>query len=167
MESIGFKVGRYNASTYYHPLRDLKQMLHGDDFATVGDIEDVRWLKGKLEERFELKSQILGEKEEHEGRILNRVIRWTPEGWEYEADQRHAELLIKSLNLQDAKAVETPYEEPKKWLEQEESVKLSHDLATEYRSLGARANYLAVDRTYIQVSTKECCSTLEYVEATI
>ena len=25
-----------------------------------------------------------------ESRILNRIVRWTSTGWEYEADQRHA-----------------------------------------------------------------------------
>ena len=34
-------------------------------------------------------------KELKEGRISNRVVRWTPEGWEYEADQRHAELIVR------------------------------------------------------------------------
>ena len=30
-----------------------------------------------------------------EARILNRVIRWTPDGWGYEADQRHADLTVR------------------------------------------------------------------------
>ena len=35
--------------------------------------------------------------EKQEARILNRIVRWTPQGWEYEADQRHAELIVKAM----------------------------------------------------------------------
>ena len=41
-------------------------------------------------------------------RVLNRVVEWTDHGIQYEADQRHAELLIEMLNLKDAKGVDTP-----------------------------------------------------------
>ena len=40
-----------------------------------------------------------------EGRLLNRVLRVTPTGWEVEADQRHADLIIKQLDLEKAHAV--------------------------------------------------------------
>ena len=35
-----------------------------------------------------------------EGRLLNRVLRVTSAGWEVEADQRHADLIIKELDLE-------------------------------------------------------------------
>ena len=41
-------------------------------------------------------------------RVLNRIVRITDGGLLYEADPRHAEMLIKSLNLEDAKSVVTP-----------------------------------------------------------
>ena len=157
LESIGFRVGRYNASTYYHAKRQLRMMLHGDDFATVGEPKEIKWLQGKLEDRFEVKTTVIGREEEREGRVLNRVIRYTDRGWEYEADQRHAEHIIKALNLQDAKAVNTPQEEAKPWLAKEEEEKLPHEKAAEYRSLAARANYLACDRMDIQFAVKELC----------
>ena len=62
-------------------------MVHGDDFVSVGDIKDVVWLKGKVEQRFEVKTTLVGAQEDHEARILNRVLRYTDHGWEYEADQ--------------------------------------------------------------------------------
>ncbi len=46
-------------STYYQPGRDLKTMVHGDDFVTVGDAEGAEWLKRKLEERFEIKTTVV------------------------------------------------------------------------------------------------------------
>ena len=135
-------------------------MLHGDDFATVGSVEDAEWLRKKLEERFELKTTVIGKEEEREGRILNRVIRYTDKGWEYEADQRHTEFLVQALNLTNANPVGTPQEEQKPWLEKEESQKLDGGRAAEYRSLAARANYLASDRVDIQYAVKEICRSM-------
>ena len=40
--------------------------------------------------------------------MLNRVVRWTPEGYELEADLRHAELVIEHLELESSKKVITP-----------------------------------------------------------
>ena len=41
-------------------------------------------------------------------RVLNRIVRVTEEGLLYEADPRHAEMLIRAFNLSDAKSVVTP-----------------------------------------------------------
>ena len=40
--------------------------------------------------------------------MLNRVLRHTKEGYELEADLRHAELIIEQLEIGDAKTVVTP-----------------------------------------------------------
>ncbi len=162
MEGIGYETGKYNVSTYHHSGRSLRTMVHGDDFATVGSAEDIRWLRKKLEDRFELKTTIIGSgsDEATEGRILNRIVRCTDEGWEYEADQRHAEYIVKALNLQDAKPVSTAGEEEKLWKQEEEAVKLDNGKSTEYRALAARANYLAADRMDIQYAVKEVCKAM-------
>ena len=66
-----------------------------------------------MRSRFEVKCQMVGGgmEEVREARILNRIIRWTREGWEYEADQRHADLILQDLNLKDCNAVTTPGED--------------------------------------------------------
>ena len=60
---------------------------------TVGVVQE------KLKERFEIKSTTVcmdqSAGEVRESRIPNRVIRVTEEGWEYEAEQRHADLIVK------------------------------------------------------------------------
>ena len=48
------------------------------------------------------------EKDDKEIRLLNRIIRITDEGLLYEADPRHAELLAKSMNLQQCRQAATP-----------------------------------------------------------
>ena len=44
----------------------------------------------------------------HEARVLNRVICWQAEGLTYEADPRHAEIVIRDLGLDGSKPVNTP-----------------------------------------------------------
>ena len=122
MTSMGFEAGGYNACTYFHRQRNLISMAHGDDFATTGKDEDAKWLETKLKERFEIKTHLIGKTENmsQEGKVLNRVLRRTEDGWEYEADPRHAELLVKSLNSEEATPVSTAGEDEKEWKMEEE-----------------------------------------------
>ena len=43
-----------------------------------------------------------------EMQILYRTLRWIKEGTTCEADQRHAEIVIKEMNMKKANAVSTP-----------------------------------------------------------
>ena len=96
-------------------------------------------------------------KELKEARILNRIVRWTQGGWEYEADQRHADLIVKAMGLEKARPVSTPGEDEPTWKLEDNEKPLSPTETTHYRMVAARANYLATDRTDIQYATKECC----------
>ena len=40
--------------------------------------------------------------------MLNRIVRWTDDGLEYEADPRHVEIILKQLNIGHCKAVAAP-----------------------------------------------------------
>ena len=121
----GFKRGKYNPCLYHHPGTNLICMVHGDDFMSVGNIHAAREFKQQLEARFEIKSQMIGPHDEvasactgtcveekglikREGRVLNRIVRWTPDGWEVEPDQRHAERIAQEMGMKEAKPVSTP-----------------------------------------------------------
>ena len=56
--------------------------------------------------------------------MLNRVLRVGADGWEYEPDQRYAELIIEGMGLSSAKPVGTPGEDEKKWEEEENDEEL-------------------------------------------
>ena len=142
---------------YWHPVRDLKSLVHGDDFATSGEDEDLAWLKEQMDGRFEMKTQMVGSKHAKEGKVLNRVIRITEHGWEYEADQRHGELIVEMMGLKEANGVNSPGEEPKAWEEEEDEEELEDQMARDYRGVAARANYVSMDRADIQFATKEVC----------
>ena len=88
--------------------------------------------------------------------MLNRIVRWTPRGIEYEADPRPVEKLLREIALEGANGAATP------------GVKvLSHQVETEtelpeteftrFRALAARANYLAADRIDVLYSANEVC----------
>jgi hypothetical protein len=98
MAEWGFITGKYNPCMFYRPVRSILCLVHGDDFVSVGDDKQLSWLKGELKERFEIKTKLVGsgksKGEVSEARILNRIIRRTDSGWEYEADQRHADLIV-------------------------------------------------------------------------
>ena len=163
--SIGFVRGKSNPCVYYNKSRKLRTLVHGDDYATVGSLEGLRWLQGQLEEAFEMKTVIAGHSGSDgvvtEAKILNRVIRAVPSGWEYECDQRHAEIILEELQLQGCKPVVTPgVEDTLKRDPVEEALGsqlLGPAAATQYRGLTARANYMSQDRADIQFAVKELC----------
>ena len=51
-----------------------------------------------------------GEADDKEATVLNRVVRWTKDGLEYEADPRQGEKLLRDLKLEGegVKAAATP-----------------------------------------------------------
>ena len=85
-------------------------VVHRDDFVSEGPKESLVWMDNCMREHFELKTEILGPgaNEVKEIRILNRVLRWEENGISWEADQRHAELIVQQLGLIEARAVTSP-----------------------------------------------------------
>ena len=61
MSGLHFSQARFNPSLYYNPTRDLKVLVHGDDFVSVGTRENIQWFKEKLAARFEVKTKVVGD----------------------------------------------------------------------------------------------------------
>ena len=168
LTKLGFTKGKCSPCNFEHTVRGMAMTVHGDDFTVSGSEADLAWLKFNMEKEFEITCELLGPKKEHkqEVRILNRVIKWTDHGITYEADQRHAEIVVRDLGLEDAKPAPTPgtREEfnkaslPKGVLgieTEEQSPELDKKEASAYRGVAARLNYLAQDRPDLQYSCKE------------
>ena len=163
MKSWDFAQGKYNPCLYYHREWQIGSLIHGDDFVSVGGYEQMKRFRKVLEKRFKIKTQIVGDRggeELTEARVLNRILRVTPNGWEYEADQRHIDMLIEGLGLGHAKSVASPGEEEKKWEVEENAQPLDPDKAKSFRGHAARLNYLAPDRPDIAYSVKELCRSM-------
>ena len=93
---------------------------------------------------------------EQEGKILNRIVRWTEAGYEVEADPRHSELVIQQLKLEGAKPLSSPGVDGAEE-DGPDDVALVGEQATQYRGIAARINYLSFDRPDVQFATKEVC----------
>ena len=72
-----------------------------------------------------------------EGRVLNRIVRWTPQGFEMEADPRHAKMIVEAMGLSGAKGVASPGEAEKKREAEENKELLPTGQATLFRSVAA------------------------------
>jgi hypothetical protein len=155
--SAGFTRGKTNDCIFYHEKRQIRTMVHGDDFVSVASGTQLLWLKGILESKFETKTTTIGpeSKDEKTARVLNRIITFTSEGIEYEADQRHAEHMVRDMNMISAKSLSTPGTDEVYLSETKDELLNSH-YESIYRSVTAKANYLAADRPDIQYATKEC-----------
>ena len=145
-----FVQSQYSPSLYWHQQRRIRVLVHGDDFVSVGSAASARWFRGALERRFEIKSTVVGTgpNEVREARILGRVIRVGTGGWQYEADQRHGELLAEHLNLTCAKSLSNPYEVFLPDQDGDDETLIASE-ATLFRVAATRANYLAQDRADI------------------
>ena len=100
---IDFDTGKSSACVFVHKTKCIPTSVHSDDFTTVGRKKDLDWFKATLSQKYELKETArLGPdpSDDKEVRILNRIVRWTDESIEYEADPRHAEKLVQELGLE-------------------------------------------------------------------
>ena len=89
--------------------------------------------------------------------VITRVLRYTPDGFEYEADPFQAEKLLEGLGLDDScNIAATPGLKPlTEQLVKDEGLPAPGH--TDFRGLAGRANYLSADRIDLQFSAKEIC----------
>ena len=157
LKGIGFAQGQACPCLFLHRARGLAISVHGDDFTTCGPKVEIDWFERLLEEKYELKKGgRLGPAPSDckELTILNRVIRWTESGVEYEADPRQGERLLEGLGLDDGcKPTATPGLKAIVDALKDDKV-LSADAHTTFRALAARSNYLAQDRIDLQFAAK-------------
>ena len=158
MVELGFRQGRSSGSVFFHPERRVRTVIHGDDFLSSADRADLRWLKGNLERKLDIKTTMMGpaEGEVKEMKILNRIVRWTENGITYEAGPRHAEIILESMGLENANSIKTPGGGNGENAEDDEE-ELGEEARTKFRAIAARCNYLAIGRPDLQYAAKEAC----------
>jgi len=166
MVKMGYNVGVFNPCLYHHPTKDIAVYRHGDDFVVCGTRRQILEFRDELGQHLIVKHLgTLGPQKARgdvqEVRCLNRIIRWVcppfgkgTERIEYEADPRHAELLVSFCGLTPgSKGVSTPGEKMKPGSDIEG--KLTAEERTAYRSNVMRLCYLATDRPDLQHAAKE------------
>jgi hypothetical protein len=89
---------------------------------------------------------------------LGRTVRWTAEGIEYEADEKHRKELIKKAGLtKDSKAAVGPAVKVTNENEEADEVELEGEEKRAFRGECALLNYLGQDRSDIQYATNQIC----------
>lgn len=156
---IGFKRSIAYPAVFHHHQMDIQCIVHGDDFTSCGVEDSLKWFEKELAKVYAIKTKVIGHASNlpSEGRVLNRVLRATDEGWELEADQRHAELVQEALGVDQGKGVVSPGTDG---LQEGDQTQLLGPRVQEYRSLTARLNYLSVDRPDLQFAVKELCRSM-------
>ena len=88
----------------------MSASVHCDDVTVNASREDAEWLIQKFKERYEIKTQMIGEAADLDKQlqILNRMVRWSSRGLWIEADWRHVKEVIRALGLEGASPVPTP-----------------------------------------------------------
>lgn len=152
--SNGFTPGLGSPVLFAHAIRDLKVSVHGDDITALGTEESLLWLKERILTRYEIKYGGMLGPDQHDVQdvmILNRLVHYGEYETTIEADPRHVQILIKELNLAEAKSTPTPGVKRT----DTESERLNPIECSRYRSLVMRGCYLSLDRPDIAYSCKE------------
>lgn len=113
LEDMGFGKGKASVCVFYNEARDARVVVHGDDFTILASEDNVQWFVREVGKKFEMKLQgIIGPSkyDQKRVRVLNRIVTWDESGIKFEALQRHAEMIIKTLDLNSSNLVCTPGE---------------------------------------------------------
>ncbi|CAE8646723.1 unnamed protein product, partial [Polarella glacialis] len=165
LTAMGFIAGIGSPCIFMHEERGLETSVHGDDFTTLGQEKDLLWFAEKLKERYEIKERgIMGPdaRDKKDMIILNRLVSWQDDKITWEADPRHAELLMHSAGVDrdNAKGVTTAGVSERIY-DDDNSEQLEGKDATDYRSFTMRAAYLGQDRPDIQFAAKELARSMQ------
>jgi hypothetical protein len=159
LEEAGFEREISCGVVFYHPERDLSMVVHGDDFTGCGVDEDLDWIQELMATWFEIKVRARlgdGEKDDKEVVILGRIVRWTRDGIEYEADPKHRKIILESLGLDEGSRTLSLNGEKEDGKEEDwELEELAKGEAKEFRGLAARMNFLSLDCPDIQFPIKQ------------
>jgi len=159
LSSIGFERGKYSPVVFFNKQTGVRCVVHGDDFTFTGGKKALMEVKFYMMGWWDIKLRgvLGGEKgDDTEATILGRKLRWTPSGIEYEADPKHAQLVIEEMGLgESSRSVDSPIE--KCMPSEEGDCELEKAPASKFRRVAARLNYLSTDRPDIQFAVKEIC----------
>ena len=153
----GFTQGKSSPCVFYHEGRGIRLVVHGDDFTFLGNDVSLDWCTTIMQEEYDIKirGRLGPDKNDQKSiRILNRCLEWRHDGLYYEADPRHAEIIVDQMNVANNPSVVTPGIKSSP-LPEEEDVALKPEYATKFRRVVARANFLSQDRMDIQYAVKE------------
>eukprot|EP00973_Karenia_brevis_P030247 4169084-Karenia_brevis.AAC.1 len=102
--SIGFERGVSCGVVFYHRERDTSLVAHGDDFTFCGTDRDLKRVRKYMEEWYEIKVRAIlcpEISDDKEVVILGKIVRWTDQGIEYEAEPKHRRIVLEDFDFSD------------------------------------------------------------------
>ena len=164
MTALGYDTGKFSPCLYRSSAADMS--VFRVSFVVSGTRKQQREFEEQLSKHLIVKHLATlrpcsALADVTEVRTLNRIVRWVRppcgsgrERIEYEADPRHAELIIHHLGLSNSsRSVSTSSEKSKPGVDLSSSLNSADH--TLYRSATMRLCYLALDRPDLQFPSKE------------
>ena len=167
MKEMGFSECKVTNGVFTHPERDIRVVVHVDDFPLSGEHHQLSWFQDQMPKKYELKVQTVGwsQGDNRELQFLGRVIRLTQTGIELEGDDKHVELMTKEGDMDYCNPVATPYAKPATargsvTAPPKEARDMTSADATCYRRAAARINYVALDRPDLSFASRIASSSM-------
>ena len=57
---VGFVRGKSNPCVFHYAERNIWTLVHRDDYASVGMVDELSWMRAQLGRKFEMKTTIVG-----------------------------------------------------------------------------------------------------------
>ena len=153
----GFVQGKSSPCIFFNEQKGLGVVVHGDDFTFLGDDAACDWATTIMQEEYDIKLRGRLGPAKHDQKsvtILNRCLEWRNDGLYYEPDPRHAELIVREMEVGNMASVVTPGIKTSAIAEEDDPL-LCPAVATKFRRVIARGNFLAQDRMDLQYAVKE------------
>ena len=143
---------------YYHPNRDVRVLVHGDDFTVAGSESELKYVAQVFQNKYKTKVRGILGPDLHDMNaitILNRIVEWTDGGIQYETDPRRVDLIIEELGLEKANGSDVTGSK-------EDINETDPELGgIQVHVNAARLNFLAADRVDMQFASKEMQANVE------
>lgn len=146
-EAEGCRKGNGAPTVVYNAKTEVRAVVHGDDFTFSKARHELDKMLVKMEKWYDIKNRCTmgsGEAEIKEVTNLERAVRWTEEGIEYEAAEVHRTKLMKAEGVEEASnTVVGPAVKMSGGREVLDEVSLRENwVQKEFRSSSARLSYL-------------------------
>ena len=151
MAGLGFTPSLLHPGIFQHNVRGVLVVAHVDDLLMAGPEIELEWTRTQLHNIFEIKGSMLSKT--NPVKYLGRLITETDEGFTWEADTKHVNILIDELGLRGANGTKVPLSADDRPVHDEDRAPLDVQAATMFRRCAARLNYLCQDRPDIGISS--------------
>ena len=109
MKDLGFQQGQASLCVFWHRQRDIKALVHGDDFVSSGERAELGWsCKGPKKKSETDDHGGTGRRRGQGGESVEPNREMAPEkDITYEADPRHADKIIRDTGAENVETIST------------------------------------------------------------